>query len=255
MDPEIIRKHFNHIGRFRVLIISRSKAGKMTLLRCVCNTTELPEVFNAKGKKTNNAQRGDHDIENELIFRSNRHFIFHDSRGFKSGSVSELELMKKFIADRVMKKQLAEQVHAIWFCIPMCESERPIVAAEEQFFNECNTDHVPVIVLLTKADSMREQAIGQLRDEGVKLKEAIQRAESLAPKVLSEVSTKIRNQLDRCKYPPKIYLPMRGMNTKDADCEPLIRCTMNALDDIELQKLVVSAQQVNFDLNIEFAIR
>jgi len=23
----------------------------------------------------------------------------------------------------------------------MCESERPIVAAEEQFFNECNTEH------------------------------------------------------------------------------------------------------------------
>ena len=60
------------------------------------------------------SQRGDHDIENELIFRSNRHFVFHDSRGFETGSVSELELMKKFIADRAMKKQLAQRVHAIW---------------------------------------------------------------------------------------------------------------------------------------------
>ena len=46
-----------------------------------------------------------------------------------------------------------------------------------------------------------------------------------------------------------------GMNREAVDCDPLIRCTTNALDEIELQKLIVSAQQVNFDLNIEFAVR
>ena len=45
-----------------------------------------------------------------------------------------------------------------------------------------------------------------------------------------------------------------GMQEEAADCVPLIRCTTNALDEVELQKLVVSAQQVNFDLNIEFAV-
>ena len=65
-------------------------------------------------QQTNNAQRGDHDIESELIFRSNRRFVFHDSRGFESGSVSEVEMMKQFIADRATKKQLAERIHAMW---------------------------------------------------------------------------------------------------------------------------------------------
>jgi len=51
MDPGTIRKHFDRIGRFRVLVIGRSNAGKTTLLQRVCNTTELPEVFNAKGEK------------------------------------------------------------------------------------------------------------------------------------------------------------------------------------------------------------
>jgi len=46
-----------------------------------------------------------------------------------------------------------------------------------------------------------------------------------------------------------------GMNREGADCDPLIRCTTSALDGVELQKLVISAQQINFDLNIEFAIR
>ena len=51
MDPETVRKHFDRIGCFRILVIGRSNAGKTTLLQRVCNTTELPEVFNAKGEK------------------------------------------------------------------------------------------------------------------------------------------------------------------------------------------------------------
>ena len=67
---------------------------------------------------------------------------------------------------------------------------------------------VPVIVLLTKADAMEGKAIGQLRDEGMQMKEAMLRARSLATQILSEVSTKIRNKLSRCLYPPKNYLSM-----------------------------------------------
>ena len=51
IDPETVRKHFDRIGRFRVLVIGRSNAGKTTLLQHVCNTTELLEVFNAKDEK------------------------------------------------------------------------------------------------------------------------------------------------------------------------------------------------------------
>ena len=69
---------------------------------------------------------------------------------------------------------------------------------------------VPVIVLLTKADAMEGQAIGKLRDEGMQMKEAMLGAGSLAKQILSEVSTKIRNQLGRCMYPPKDYLSMSG---------------------------------------------
>ena len=46
-----------------------------------------------------------------------------------------------------------------------------------------------------------------------------------------------------------------GMNRADADCDPLIQCTTNALHEVGLQKLVLSAQQVNFDLSIEYAVR
>ncbi|KAL4075531.1 hypothetical protein J3A83DRAFT_4089383 [Scleroderma citrinum] len=268
MDPVKIREHFDRIGHFRILVIGRSNAGKTTILQRVCNTTELPEIFNTKGEKarwahysipphplTKYSQRGYHDIEDELIFRSNPGFIFHDSRGFEAGSDDELRSMKKFVAERATAMKLEKRIHAIWFCIPMTECERPIVAAEEKFFNECNTAHVPVIVVLTKADAIESLAIGQLRDEGFTMKEAIQRAKEPAVQMLSKLKMRIEAQLAGCKYPPKDCVSLASMNEDHADCNALLRCTTNALDEEELQKLVISTQQVNVVLNIEYAVK
>ncbi|KAL4075175.1 hypothetical protein V8B97DRAFT_1896760 [Scleroderma yunnanense] len=260
MDPAVARKHFDRIGRFRILVIGRSNAGKTTLLQRICSTTELPEVFNSEGKKINiivhgSLERGEHNIEDEMIFPSNAGFVFHDSRGFEAGSKEEVKLMKNFLIDRAATMKLEKRIHAIWYCIPLTDSERPIVAAEELFFNECNTGNVPVIVVLTKADAMELEAIGQLRDEGLTMKEARSQAGELAKQLLTEMKTQIEDQLAGCKHHPNNYLALSGMNKANADCDPLLRCTTNALDDVELQQLMISTQQVNFNLNIEYAIK
>ena len=53
LDPAKVRGHFDRIGRFRVLVVGRSNAGKTTLLQRVCNTTELPEIYDSNGEKVN----------------------------------------------------------------------------------------------------------------------------------------------------------------------------------------------------------
>ena len=58
-----------------------------------------------------------HNIENELVFRSNPGFIFHDSRGFEAGGTSELDTVKRFIAKKSKEKQLSSQLHVIWLVI------------------------------------------------------------------------------------------------------------------------------------------
>ncbi|KIM58322.1 hypothetical protein SCLCIDRAFT_128390 [Scleroderma citrinum Foug A] len=263
LDPAEIKKHFDRIGHFRILVIGRSNAGKTTLLQRVCNTTELPEIFNSKGEKVKHSivlhhtsLRGHHNIEDELIFQSNPGFIFHDSRGFEAGSVDELNVMKDFVAHRALMMKLEKRIHVIWYCLSMADYERPILAAEEKFFNECNTGNVPVIAVLTKTDSLKVPALNQhMREAGITIREAMPRAGEIAAQMLSRLRARIESQLSGCKYPPKAYLPMACMNQEGADCGPLLRCTTDALDDVELQKLVISALQTNIVLNIEYAVK
>lgn len=37
-------------GRFRILIIGKANAGKTTILRKVCHTTDDPEIYDAEGE-------------------------------------------------------------------------------------------------------------------------------------------------------------------------------------------------------------
>ena len=59
-------------------------------------------------------QRGEHDIENEMIFKSNTAFVFHDSRGFEAGRTSELDKVKAFIQKCSVEKDLGDLLHVIW---------------------------------------------------------------------------------------------------------------------------------------------
>ncbi|KAG2136615.1 uncharacterized protein EDB93DRAFT_1322557 [Suillus bovinus] len=122
IDAQVLREM---IERFRVLIIGRANAGKTSILHKVCNTTDEPEIYDTKGQKIDAAvvessiKRGNHDIRNEMVFKSNPTFVFHDSCGFEAGSEEEFEDMKNFISERAKATKLEERLHAIWFCIPM----------------------------------------------------------------------------------------------------------------------------------------
>ncbi|KAG2097276.1 uncharacterized protein F5147DRAFT_583652, partial [Suillus discolor] len=103
-----------------ILIVGRGNAGKTTILQRVCNTQDDPEIHNKvscilSGRhELMYSQRGLHDIENEIVFRSNPSFVFHDSCGFESGSKDEFEKVKAFITDHSKKTKITNQLHAIW---------------------------------------------------------------------------------------------------------------------------------------------
>ncbi|KAG2052222.1 hypothetical protein BDR06DRAFT_888244, partial [Suillus hirtellus] len=102
------------IGCFRVLIVGRANTGKTTILQKVCNTTDQPEMYDAKGNQIDAAivngsiNCGNHTITNEMVFKSNPTFVFHDSCGFEAGSEGEFNDMKTFISQCVHVTKLDE---------------------------------------------------------------------------------------------------------------------------------------------------
>ncbi|KIK22270.1 hypothetical protein PISMIDRAFT_680483, partial [Pisolithus microcarpus 441] len=214
LDPAKAKEHIGRIRRFRILVMGRANAGKTTILQRVCNTTDNPEIFNGKGEKVDAAvvhgslTRGHHNIEDELRFLSNPGFVFHDSCGFESGSEEQFDLMKKFVRNRAKTTKLDERIHAIWFCIPLNESHRMVMAAERKFFDECDTGHVPVIVLLTKADTLSLEAVGELMGQGMSVGDAMRGAGKVEEKMRRDCLERVKGWLNEKSFPPKDYLSL-----------------------------------------------
>ncbi|KAI5982091.1 hypothetical protein EDD15DRAFT_2378401 [Pisolithus albus] len=260
LDPAKAQRHINRIRRFRILVMGRANAGKTTILQRVCNTTDQPEIFNGKGEKLDatvvqsSLTRGEHNIEDELVFQSSPRFVFHDSRGFEAGSEQQFNMMKKFVMDRAKTSKLDERIHAIWFCIPLNESHRLVMAAERKFFDECDTGYVPIIVLLTKADTLTLDAVQELMNKGMSLDSATKGAPEEERRIVNDCLVRVEDWLRKNKFPPKEYLSLTGMQTEGADCTSLLTCTANTLKEEGLQQLLISTQQSNLELCMKFAI-
>ncbi|KAI6012799.1 hypothetical protein F5J12DRAFT_740372 [Pisolithus orientalis] len=253
MDPTEARSHVKRINRFRVLLMGRANAGKTTILQRLCNTKDQPEVFDGEGRKVEGSEgRGYHNIEYELVFESNPGFVFHDSCGFEAGSEAQFEKMKEFVMDRAKTPKLEERVHAIWFCIPLTDNHRMVTTAERRFFDGCDTGGVPVIVLLTKADTLELEAIKELEECGLGMDKAW--IAEIEGRKLKENITKVRGWLYDFQFPPCAILPLTGMQQEHADCTALLKCTAEALNEENLQILLISTQQSNLELCIEFAV-
>ncbi|TDL22678.1 hypothetical protein BD410DRAFT_788518 [Rickenella mellea] len=242
-------------GRFRILVIGRANAGKTTILKVVCDSTEDPEIFNSQGRKikstvlTPSEKRGQHNIENEMVFRSNPGFIFHDSLGFEAGDTDELKKVEAFIAQRSEQTKLQDQVHAIWYCIPM-DDTRPFTKAEESFFSDCGTGRVPVIAIFTKFDAQDHKAYRALRNEEVPIENAGHQAALRAEQECQPVL----NRIYESRYGPKSHVYLRDMHKPKAQCDELMEKTASTLNDEVLKLLFVSTQRNNLKLCIEHAL-
>ena len=179
-----------------------------------------------------------------MIFKSNRNFIFHDSRGFESGSVDEMELVRAFIAKHAQSTQLCKQLHAIWceslldvmlwrdseywilvrYCLPT-DTDRPLLEADKKFFDEYGSGsgmciflgsininvksglQVPVVAIFTKFDGLLTTAFSELRKEGLSIGEANSNKVNRANKKLK---TNFIGPLMATKFRPSAHVQLAG---------------------------------------------
>ncbi|KIK50060.1 hypothetical protein GYMLUDRAFT_253307 [Collybiopsis luxurians FD-317 M1] len=185
---------------FRILVIGRANAGKTTLLKRVCNTTEEPCIYDEeKNLLEPTGDRGTHDIHRSFAFASNPGFIFHDSPGFETGDVNQLKEVQQFIADHARATDVKDQIHAIWFCL-VTNGSRPLLELEKKFFDEKQPGNVPVIVIFTKFDDL----VNQIYDPDM---EEEQNCEAAMDYLLE----KFKKPLLQCRFPPKAHLVLKGM--------------------------------------------
>ena len=62
MDSPRIQEIKDKCQKFRVLIIGRANAGKTTILKRVCDTTEEPEIYNVEGEKVSHNETIKEDL-------------------------------------------------------------------------------------------------------------------------------------------------------------------------------------------------
>ncbi|KAG9311923.1 hypothetical protein JVU11DRAFT_8184 [Chiua virens] len=177
-----------------------------------------------------------------------------DGGGFEAGSIEEFEKMKDFVSDRANTTFLKNRIHAIWYCIPMDQYHRAVLAAEEKFFDECDTGNVPVILVLTKCDALLLQGLAALTHEEKKLpqEERLVRGQENAERMLK--CNPVWWRMQSMRYPPKLYVELRDLNKSNEGCKLLIEMTVRALDEETLQMLLVTTQHKNIMLCIEFAM-
>ncbi|KAF8126033.1 hypothetical protein EV363DRAFT_1175093 [Boletus edulis] len=260
-DIEDLKNLREQFVRFRILIGGRANAGKTTILRGICNSTENPEIYDGDGNKVwisfvkGSMGRGIHNVENELIFRSNNKLVLHDSQGFEAGREDEFSRIQKFIKDRAMTTILKKRLHAIWYCIPMDELERAIQCSEEKFFNECDPGNVPVIVVFTKFDALLPQAMAKLApaDRRLPPQERVSKAKPLVEGVFNKAN--IWGRLTRMKYAPRFCVRMECMDRSSEGCSKLLEATTAALNKTVLRMLLISAQEVNIALCVRYAVQ
>jgi len=178
------------------------------------------------------------------VFKSNPGFIFHDSRGFEAGGAQELHDVTTFLSARANTLELRDQVHAVWYCIPV-DDDRPFTTAENKFFSECGTGSVPVIVIFTKCDAMNVKAYGELVEQGFSDDEARARAPDHAALMFYP---DLLNILYGMKYPPKSHVFFGNMNQPGATCKELVDSTANGIYNDALKLLFVSTQRNNLAL-------
>ncbi|KAH9168578.1 hypothetical protein EDB89DRAFT_1580181 [Lactarius sanguifluus] len=229
--------------RFRVLIIGRANAGKTTILQRVCDTMGSPSIYRGNEEVTldPSIDRGEHSIDDELMFSNDDRYVFHDSRGIESGSIEELGMLQVFIRRKCGERRLANRLHAIWYCVPM-DNQRPQL--DLKFFEDiCPDRNVPVIVVFTKYDQFQRNVQIHMEDFG----SPDDNVSDVADKQFEEHY--LRPLGDNIRS-----VRLEKMHRQNMGCEKLIETTAAALNNDVVGLMLLAVQRGNLELSVKTAL-
>ncbi|KAN0137762.1 hypothetical protein V8E53_004246 [Lactarius tabidus] len=233
--------------QFRVLIIGRANAGKTTILQRVCETTESPIIYrgNEEVKLDPTMERGEHRIDDELVFSNHQGYVFHDSRGIESGSIDELGILRDFIRRKCGERKLRDRLHAIWYCVPM-DNQRPQL--DLKFYKDiCPDQNVPVIAVFTKYDQY-------LRNVEMHLVDYPDEFRYLDNRVSQVAQHQFQEQYLHPLGDDVRFVRLEKMHREDTHCEELIEKTASALNDDVVTLMLLAVQRDSLEFSVKIAL-
>ncbi|KAH8991805.1 GTP-binding protein [Lactarius hatsudake] len=243
MDIQHPRRRIPEV-QFRVLIIGRANAGKTSILQRICETTESPVVYRGKEKVKldPSMDRGEHRIDDELVFSNHRSYVFHDSRGIESGGTEELEILQEFIRRKCQERRLRDRLHAIWYCVPM-DNQRPQL--DLKYFKDiCPVRNVPVISVFTKYDQFQQNVRIHVEDFGSPDDDIFDVAEKqFEEHYLLPLGDDVR------------FVRLEKMHKQSVGCDKLIETTAAALSDDIVRLMLLAVQRGNLELSVKEALK
>ncbi|KAG9008782.1 hypothetical protein FRB94_013007 [Tulasnella sp. JGI-2019a] len=214
--------------------------------RTISTTLQINELASLEPT----TERGLHDIDHEITYPSRLGFVFHDSRGLESGTVKELDDIRKFL-DRRAKNEM-DAVHVIWYCVS-ANSCRPLVSAERQFF-ERDRGKVPVVVIFTKLGGLVARAYSDLKREGLTGADAHRGAAARADELLQ---THFVKPIMEMGHPLMGYVSFKGLHKPSGQCVELMRKTVKALEhhDRNIQALFALASRYDLETRLKATLK
>ncbi|KAN0128891.1 hypothetical protein V8E53_013264 [Lactarius tabidus] len=245
MDAQQNRRRFSDL-QFRVLVIGRANAGKTSILQRVCETTESPTIYRGNEEVTLNpsTNRGEHCIDDALVFSNHDGYVFHDSQGIEAGDEEKLEILKEFIRRKCGEKRLRDKLHAIWYCIPM-DDHRP--GLNLRFFKDiCPDQNVPVIAVFTKYDQFLFNVEMDVWDDPDKYPDG---------NVAQVAEKRFQDHYLRPLGDGVKYVQLEKMHLKDSRCDNLVEKTAEALNEDTVALMLLAVQKDNLELSVKIALR
>jgi len=187
--------------------------------------------------------RGEHSIEDELVFSNNDGYIFHDSRGFESGDDKELRIVQKFVQQKSGERRLANRLHAIWYCIPM-DNQRPKLELKH-FKDICPDKNVPVVAVFTKFEQFKRNIKMHLEDHP---------NENLDGNAADVLKRRFEEDYQRHLGDGARFVQLEKMHKPDGCCKKLIEETAVALSHDVVTLMLLAVQRSNVELSVKLAV-
>ncbi|KAI9457348.1 hypothetical protein BJY52DRAFT_1096234, partial [Lactarius psammicola] len=227
--------------------------GKTSILQRVCDTTESPVIYRGYGYEEvcgpKLFQRGEHTIDDQLVFSNHWGYVFHDSRGIESGSKEELEILREFIRRKCGERRLRSRLHAIWFCVPM-DNQRPQL--DLKFVRDiCPDQNVPIIVVFTKYDQFLRNVKIHLEDYG----NPDDNISNVAEKQFQEhYLHPLGGDVRFVRLESGSRVKCQEMHKQNMRCDELIEKTAAALNEDIVALMLLAVQRDNLELSVKTAL-